>query len=59
MGVSDFSPIPSRGEGRLAHSACWDRTPSGWILGPELTSTRGLTDCAGAPTYDLCRLQIA
>eukprot|EP00969_Alexandrium_andersonii_P275407 12171415-Alexandrium_andersonii.AAC.1 len=29
--VSRRLPVPSRGEGRLARWACWDRGPSGWI----------------------------
>eukprot|EP00969_Alexandrium_andersonii_P144399 6385446-Alexandrium_andersonii.AAC.1 len=33
-GGSKFLQIPSRGEGRLARLASWDRHLPGWILGP-------------------------
>eukprot|EP00969_Alexandrium_andersonii_P053911 2372257-Alexandrium_andersonii.AAC.1 len=41
------SPIPSRGEGHLAHWACWDRVPLGLGLGqisdfdPRVRRARG------------------
>eukprot|EP00969_Alexandrium_andersonii_P115709 5116773-Alexandrium_andersonii.AAC.1 len=31
---SELLQIPSRGEGRLARRASWDRELPGWILGP-------------------------
>eukprot|EP00969_Alexandrium_andersonii_P074172 3271520-Alexandrium_andersonii.AAC.1 len=53
MGASDLSSIRSRGAGRLARRACAGTVaPSGWILDPGLTVTRGLSDRPGVPTCD-------
>eukprot|EP00969_Alexandrium_andersonii_P011632 506721-Alexandrium_andersonii.AAC.1 len=53
MGVSDVCRF------RAAEGAVWPvgragtAAPSGWILDPELTLTRGLRDRICAPAYDL------
>eukprot|EP00969_Alexandrium_andersonii_P145866 6451636-Alexandrium_andersonii.AAC.1 len=45
---SGILQTPSRGEGRLACRASWDRELPGWILRPRLTLTGGLNDGIGA-----------
>eukprot|EP00969_Alexandrium_andersonii_P192715 8512870-Alexandrium_andersonii.AAC.1 len=47
-GGSEFVQIPSRGEGRLARRASWDRDLPGWILRPGPSLTRGLNGGIGA-----------
>eukprot|EP00969_Alexandrium_andersonii_P014581 636107-Alexandrium_andersonii.AAC.1 len=40
VGVRRFSPILCRGDGCLAHWACWDRGPVGLDVGPRAHSNQ-------------------
>eukprot|EP00969_Alexandrium_andersonii_P371878 15480476-Alexandrium_andersonii.AAC.1 len=52
MGVSDFRRFEAAERALRPVRRAGTAAPSGWIMGPELTLTRRLSDRLGVPTYE-------